>query len=362
MNTITTTTAGAALVLAPEPTTTNPAAIYIAALTSPASRRTMRQALYAVACIITDQAPGAASEADQTALVMSLPWAELRSHHAAAIRSTLAERYAPAGANKVLSALRGTLKAAITQTRQAARAAALADGANADMITRLARARQDDLEDAIEALKVVRGGSEELRGRALARGEVRAIFAACSKDDSPAGYRDAALFGLLYACGMRRAELAAADLADLVITGEDDATLTVMHGKGNKRRVIPINDGALDAVKDWLSVRGDEPGPLFVSVNKGGRLVFGENMTSQAIYNILAKRGREANVKNFSPHDLRRTFISDLLDAGADIATVQKLAGHANVTTTARYDRRGERAKRKAVGLLHIPYERRRLD
>jgi integrase len=96
-----------------------------------------------------------------------------------------------------------------------------------------------------------------------------------------------------------------------------------------------------------------------VAVSKGGRLDTSKPMSSQAIYNLLGKRAAEAGVKEFSPHDLRRSFVSDLLEAGADIPTVAKMAGHANVQTTARYDRRPEEAKRKAARLLHVPYSRR---
>lgn len=132
-----------------------------------------------------------------------------------------------------------------------------------------------------------------------------------------------------------------------------------VRGKGNKERSVPMAGGAAAWLGDWLHVRGNAPGPMFWPVTKSGELQ-ARRMTSQAVYDALAKRARAVGVEHLSPHDMRRTFISDLLDAGADIATVQKLAGHANANTTARYDRRGEDAKRRAVALLHVPHHPKR--
>jgi site-specific recombinase XerD len=131
--------------------------------------------------------------------------------------------------------------------------------------------------------------------------------------------------------------------------------------KGRKDRLGYATNGSADALNDWLVARGGDPGPLFCRINKGGRITI-RRLTDQAVLHVLKKRAVQAGVASFSPHDLRRSFISDLLDAGADISTAQQLAGHANVTTTARYDRRGEATRRKAAELLHIPYLRRKAN
>jgi len=301
----------------PQPLDRNPAAVYLGGLNSKRSQATQRQALEVLSEMLTGSPD-----------LLACNWSALRFQHTARARSELANRYAPATANRILCALRGVLKAAW-------------------------RLGYMDAESYTRACDVGSVTGETLpSGRALGAGEVGAILSACSNDPSPAGARDAALFVAMYPAGLRREEVAGLDLSDYdPVTG----ALTVRHGKRNKARITYLVNGAKHAMSDWLAIRGSEPGPLFWPINKGGRLQ-PRRMTNQAIYNVLAKRGAQAGVKDLSPHDLRRTVISDLLDAGADIATVARLAGHASVTTTQRYDRRPEAAKAKAASLLHVPY------
>jgi site-specific recombinase XerC len=84
-----------------------------------------------------------------------------------------------------------------------------------------------------------------------------------------------------------------------------------------------------------------------------------KGISTQAIYKALAKRGREGRVSHFSPHDLRKTFASDLIDASGDLSAVQQLMGHSNISTTVSYDRRGEKAKQRTARMLHLPYRSR---
>jgi site-specific recombinase XerD len=211
----------------------------------------------------------------------------------------------------------------------------------------------EDYQRICAAIKNV-AGTRLLAGRALDRGEIKALAHGCVGDrNRAAGLRDVALIGLLYSSGLRRAEAVAIDLADF---DAETGAIRVLSGKGNNQRITYISDGALDAVNDWLLVRGREPGPLFCPVRKSGVIVH-RRMSAAAVRLILRKRVRLAALKPATPHDMRRTFISDMLDAGADLSTAQKLAGHANPATTAAYDRRGEEAKRKAASLLHFPYQ-----
>lgn len=296
----------------------HPAAAYLARM-APGSRRTMRQALAVIAALVSNEHRN----------IETLDWASMRYPHTAAIRSHLAEVYAPATANKMLAALRGVLKEA----------------------WRAGQMPAEDYHRAVD-LAPIRGATLP-RGRALCSAELKALFAVCERAGSPAGARDAALLALLYGAGLRRSELVALDLGDYDPEG---GALTIRAGKGRKQRVSYSRNGSREALRAWITARGDAAGALFCPINKRGTVAIGQRLTDQAVLYITKKRAEEAGIAAFSPHDLRRTFISDLLDRGADIATVQSLAGHSSPTTTARYDRRGEESKKKAIDLLNIPF------
>jgi site-specific recombinase XerD len=297
----------------------HPAAVYISSLPSERSRRVQRQALDVIAGILSN------GRADS----LTFPWHELRYQHVQAVRTRLMEQYAPGTVNRMLSALRRTVKET----------------------WRLGYITEEEHRRAVDVPNVK---AQTLpAGRGLASGELVALLNTCSRDPGPAGARDAAIVALLYGSGLRREEVVTLQVSDYELeTGQ-----LIVRGKGRKERTVYAHDGAARALDDWLALRGEQPGALFVPVNKAGVIDAAcSQMSAQSIYNMLKKRASQANVKDFSPHDLRRTFVSDMLDAGADIATVAQLAGHASVTTTARYDRRPEEAKRRAAGLLHVPY------
>lgn len=179
-------------------------------------------------------------------------------------------------------------------------------------------------------------------------------FTACN-DGTKAGARDAAMFAVAYGAGLRRAEIAKLTLADY---NEPVAKITVRKGKRNKTRTIPLPAGTIDALARWIALRGTEPGALFPTIDKKDRIDPNlVNFTAQSVQLAFDKRAEKAKVRKFTPHDLRRTYISNLLDSSGDLTAVQKLAGHANTNTTGRYDRRGERAKQAAVRTLHVPYQ-----
>jgi site-specific recombinase XerD len=297
-----------------------PARVYVAGLAGD-GRRTMTACLQAIAAWVS------AGAAD----IDTLPWARLRFSHTTAIRAALARavsegRYAPATANKHLAALRGALKAA----------------------WRMGVMETDDYMRAVDLRPIT--GSRLPAGRDVEQSELAALLAQCRADDSPAGVRDAAVIALAYLSGTRRAELVALHLEDV---DKDPAAVRVL-GKGGKQRLVPLSPSVGPLLDQWMQLRGDSPGPLFCPIDRRGNLRLGHTLTGEAIRQILSRRTRASGLPAISPHDLRRTYAGDLLDAGADLPSVQQLMGHASPSTTSRYDRRGDRARRSAAERLSL--------
>ena len=304
---------------APRGKANNPAIVYLTSLPAKSGRRTQKQALTTIAAWLGGT-------------IENIEWGSLRYAHTTAIKAKIIDSgYAPATIRKYLSALRGALRAA----------------------WRLGQMSAEDLAKAIDLGKV--GGSSLPAGRYVGEDEITRLFQTCISDTGPAGVRDAALLAMLYGCGLRREEAISLNLEDL---NREAMTITI-HGKRDKERVAYLTNGIADAMGDWLDVRGKRQGPLFLAINKSGKIRPQHRLSSQMVYMTVRKRLTEAGLDSFSPHSLRRSFCSRLLDSGVDILTVSKLAGHANVQTTAIYDRRDSETQRQGAETLHIPYARR---
>ncbi|MCC5665772.1 site-specific integrase [Nostoc sp. CHAB 5784] len=129
--------------------------------------------------------------------------------------------------------------------------------------------------------------------------------------------------------------------------------------KKSGERIVYLPEAGVQAVLDLLLIRGKAPGSLFYPLNKANKIIH-RRMSEQGVLRALRRHGEKADVEAFTPDDFKRTFIGNLLDAGADIVTVAKLAGHASPNTTSKYDRRGEAAKKRAIDLLNVLYNRRK--
>lgn len=251
-------------------------------------------------------------------------WSKLHYEQILILMSELSESgKSPATINVYLSALKGVAKEAWRKK-------------NIDVETY----------QHIKEIKRIKG-TRSIKGRALDLDELNQLIDYCMAQDGVIAMRDAAVIALVYGAGLRRHEAAGLLLSDVDI---ENATLKVL-GKGNKERVNALHNRILEILEVWLDERGLAPGPLFLRARKGNKLI-NEPISGQTIYDIIIRRYKEAGLKRLTPHDLRRTFATKLLENGEDVFLVQDLMGHSSVETTKNYDRRNEKAKKKAAQAL----------
>jgi len=165
----------------------------------------------------------------------------------------------------------------------------------------------------------------------------------------PQGLRDRAMLEFLYATGLRVSELCKARVSDL------DANMGFVRvvGKGNKHRLVPVGKAALQAIEHYLTsgrprLLKNRPSPYLFVTNRGG------GMTRQAFWKLLAGYGKKAGMfRDLTPHVLRHTFATHLLEGGADLRSVQTMLGHADISTTQIYTHVMRSRLRKTVDEHH---------
>ncbi|MBQ4771408.1 tyrosine-type recombinase/integrase [Pectobacterium versatile] len=249
------------------------------------------------------------------------PWEQLNYAAVAKVRAALLDDgYAVSSVNMALSALRGVAQTAF----------------NLNCLDAETLAR-------IRSVKRVNGDIQR-KGRALDKSEVRALIQAAKQHPQPVRRcRDIAIVLTLCGTGLRAGELVKLERRDY-----DNGILMVRQGKGRKYREIHVADAVDKAIRKWLKASaGEADSALFNRTQRNGKTAT-QPLTTTGLTGILAELQQTAGIARFTPHDMRRTFITRLLEQGVDINTVRQLAGHSDISTTTRYDYRDEESKIKA--------------
>ena len=174
--------------------------------------------------------------------------------------------------------------------------------------------------------------------KALTMDQVEALLAA-PDTSTVEGLRDAALLELLYGTGARVSEVCALDVDDIRPVLDDPDLGLRLIGKGDKERIVPLGSYAAKAVDAWL-IRGR---PAWAEISNGEHALLlntrGRRLSRQSAWAVIRRAGEAAglDVEHLSPHSLRHSYATHLLDGGADVRVVQELLGHSSVTTTQIY-------------------------
>ena len=296
-----------------------PAQDYLHSLASPKSRMSMEACLRAVTPILTG---------NKTKDFNRVAWEQITYNHFMGLRRRLKQTgLSISTCNTRLAAVKGVLKHAFFL--QLIRAATYLQIREVPYLS----------------------GEAPLRGRALTREQVCRLFEGCNSPE-PKARRDAALLAILLNRGLRREEVASLHLNDLDIS----RGVLYINGKGNRRREVCLGSAALTILNDWLKVRTLKEGPLFCRILRGGHVRPQKSISTNTILNIVKERAHRAGLGHLSPHDLRRTCITLLLEADFDISEVSDYVGHSSISSTQRYDYRDETAQREAAAVLDIPF------
>lgn len=295
----------------------SPAAAYLNGLGG--GQRTQRSALRGMAVLLGWRTP------------FEVPWSSVTGLQVRQLRARLRSLYGPATVNRWLSALRGVLTAARTFL-----------------------GRDDAAAGAEEWVRVqveLRGnesGAPTHGGRALGMPELAKLLKAGRPTAD--GLRDTAMVAVMYGAGLRRDSIVKLDVVDW----KGDGELVARKAKGGKTYSARMHPTMAVFLTRWLELRGNDDGPMFPRILPNQKTTR-SRLSVQAVSDAIERLRVAAGVDPFTPHDLRRTFGTEMLASGEDTSAVAKLMGHEDTKTTLRYDRREQARLQESVEKLPDP-------